>query len=46
LEAKKLGKKIENGKIMFIYQAQLAFEIWNNLKPKIDKKIINLLANE
>ena len=46
LEAKKLGKKIENGKIMFIYQAQLAFEIWNNLKPKIDKKIFNLLTNE
>ncbi len=42
-EGKKLGNKIENGKMMFIYQAQLAFKIWHNILPKIDKETINLL---
>ena len=37
----KLGNKIENGKMMFIYQAQLAFKIWHNLLPKITKKILD-----
>ena len=43
LKGKELGNKIENGKIMFIYQAQLAFNIWHNFLPKIDDKIIKLL---
>ena len=34
MEGKKLGNKIENGKMMFIYQAQLAFKIWHNILPK------------
>jgi shikimate dehydrogenase len=34
--------EIENGKMMFIYQAQLSFEIWHGFRPKIDNKIINL----
>ena len=34
-KAKKTWKKnIENGKNMFIYQAQLAFEMWFNIKPR------------
>ena len=39
----KLGNKIENGKMMFIYQAQLAFKSWHNILPKIDSNIIKLL---
>jgi len=38
-----LGNKIENGKMMFVYQAQLSFRIWHNILPKIDDKIIKLL---
>ncbi len=40
LEGEKLGNKIANGKMMFIYQAQLAFKIWHNILPKIDKKLL------
>ena len=43
LKGEKLGNKIENGKMMFIYQAQLAFNIWHNILPKIDDEIIKLL---
>ena len=41
--AKKLGNRIENGKRMFIYQAQASFKIWNNLEPKIDNDVMELL---
>ena len=41
LEGEKLGNKIENGKMMFIFQAQLAFEIWHNLLPKIEDKLLD-----
>ena len=41
LKAKKFGNKIENGKMMFIYQAQLAFKVWHNVLPKINDKLIN-----
>ena len=43
LKAKQFGNQIENGKMMFIYQAQLAFKSWHNILPKIDEKIIKLL---
>ena len=39
--AKKLGHKIENGKMMFIYQAYLAFKIWHGIRPKINDEVIN-----
>ena len=42
-KAKKFGNKIENGKMMFIYQAQQAFNIWHEINPKIDDKTIRLL---
>ena len=42
LKAKQFGNQIENGKMMFIYQAQLAFKIWHNILPKIDKKLLDL----
>jgi len=41
LEGKKLGNKIENGKMMFIYQAQLAFKIWHNVLPKVNNKLLD-----
>jgi len=39
--AKLSGNKTENGKMMFIYQAQLAFKIWHNIFPKIRKDLLN-----
>ncbi len=41
LEAEKFGNQIENGKMMFIYQAQLAFRIWHNILPKIDNRLLD-----
>jgi len=41
--AKKFGAQIENGKMMFIYQAQKAFFIWHNILPAIDEETLNLL---
>ena len=43
LEAKKLGNQIENGKMMFIYQALKAFVIWHKVMPVIDEETIKLL---
>ena len=43
LKGKELGNQIENGKMMFIYQAQLSFKIWHSIVPKIDNKTIKLL---
>jgi len=42
IKAKKLGNKIENGKMMFIYQAQLTFKIWHNILPKVKENLLNL----
>ena len=41
---KKLGNKIENGKLMFIYQAFSAFNTWHGIEPKIDNEVIELLG--
>jgi shikimate dehydrogenase len=41
--AKKYGGITKNGKMMFIYQAQKAFFIWNKIVPEIDSETINLL---
>jgi len=40
-KAEQLGNQVENGKMMFIYQAQLAFKIWHNILPKINKNLLN-----
>ena len=40
-KAKQFGNQIENGKMMFIYQAQLAFKIWHNVLPKIDNRLLD-----
>ena len=41
--AKQFGGQTENGKMMFIYQAQKAFFIWHNILPVVDDETINLL---
>ena len=52
-EAKKRGHKIENGKMMFVYQAQAAFGYFtkapnerDGLMPSINKKVLQLLEND
>ncbi len=42
-KGEEMGNKIENGKMMFIYQAQLSFKIWHAILPKVDNETINLL---
>ncbi len=42
-KAKKIGNRIENGKMMFIYQAHQAFTLWHKIMPKIDDETISLL---
>ena len=40
---RELGNKTLNGKLMFIYQALSAFNIWHGLKPDIDENVIKIL---
>jgi shikimate dehydrogenase len=42
-KGKEMGNQIENGKMMFIYQAQQAFTIWHKIVVPIDPETINLL---
>ena len=37
------GNNFENGLNMFLYQAQKAFNIWQNIEPDVDEETINLL---
>ena len=53
LEAEKRGHQIENGKMMFVYQAKEAFSLfttacdaWTGLTPSVNKKVIQLLEND
>ena len=53
LEAEKRGHQIENGQMMFVYQAQEAFRqwtiapnVWVGLVPSINKKVLQLLEND
>ena len=53
LEAEKRGHQIENGKMMFVYQAQEAFslftitpDMWMGLMPPVNKKVLQLLEND
>ena len=45
-EGKKLGNQIENGKLMFIYQAFEAFKLWHNIEPTINSNVLKLLDND
>tara|TARA_B100001175_G_C19443958_1_gene607731 strand:- start:481 stop:1272 length:792 start_codon:yes stop_codon:yes gene_type:complete len=42
-KAEEKGNKIENGKMMFIYQAHQSFTLWHKIMPKIDNKTIEFL---
>ena len=53
LEAEKRGHQTENGKMMFVYQAQEAFRRWTvapnvlaGLVPSVNKKVHQLLEND
>ena len=53
LEAEKRGHQIENGKMMFVYQAQEAFRQWTmapnvqvGLVPLVNKNVLQLLEND
>ena len=41
--AKLRGNKTMNGKMMFLWQAQIAFKIWTNISPEINNEVIKLL---
>ena len=45
-EGRKLGNKVENGKLMFLYQAFEAFKLWHGIEPQINKNILKLLKND
>ena len=42
-EAKLRGNKIMDGKMMFLWQAQIAFNMWTGIEASIDKELIKLL---
>ena len=42
-KGRELGNITENGKLMFVYQAISAFNIWHGVKPEINNEIIKLL---
>ena len=44
--AEKKGHEINNGRDMFLYQAQKAFNLWHNITPKIDEKLTRYLYND
>ena len=37
------GNKTMNGKMMFLWQAQIAFQMWTSICPEIDDEVIKLL---
>ena len=42
-DARLRGNKTMNGKMMFLWQAKIAFQIWTNICPEIDGEVIKLL---
>ena len=45
-EGKRLGNKVENGRLMFVYQACEAFRLWHGLEPKINEHTYKILEND
>ena len=45
-KGKELGNKVENGKLMFVYQAAEAFKLWHEIEPEINSEILGLLEND
>lgn len=44
IKGEMFGNQIENGKMMFVFQAQLAFNIWHNVLPTVDKETVNFIT--
>ena len=42
-QGKEMGNIIENGKMMFIYQAQKSFEKWHKILPEVNEEVLDLL---
>ena len=42
-DARIRGNRTINGKMMFLWQAHLAFKMWTGVSPKIDEEVIKLL---
>jgi len=42
-DARIRGNRTMNGKMMFLWQAQLAFKMWTGVSPTIDEEVIKLL---
>ena len=42
-DANQRGNRTMNGKMMFLWQAHLAFKMWTGVSPKIDDEVIKLL---
>tara|TARA_Y100000591_G_scaffold190702_1_gene164939 strand:+ start:1423 stop:2214 length:792 start_codon:yes stop_codon:yes gene_type:complete len=42
-EGRKHGNMSENGKLMFVYQAQEAFKLWHGVRPDINEQTLELL---
>ena len=40
---KNLGNRTENGKLMFIYQAFAAFNVWHGIYPEVNNETLKLL---
>ena len=42
-DARLRGNKILNGRMMFLYQARISYQIWTGILPEIDNEIIKLM---
>ena len=40
------GNKVMNGKMMFLWQAQIAFQMWTGVSAEVDEDVIKLLDND
>ena len=45
-KGKETGNIVENGKLMFIYQASEAFKLWHGIEPNISADTLKLLEND
>ena len=45
-EGRKLGNRVENGKLMFLYQAFEAFKLWHGIEPQINENVLKLLQHD
>ena len=45
-DGKRLGNKVENGKLMFIYQAHESFKLWHGVEPEINQQALKILEDD